>query len=53
MVNLIDEGTEAEAIAQENELVLEFSAFLSSSGQEFNSFGPLGVRRLCFASECM
>ncbi len=51
MIYLIYKSTEAKTVAQENEFVLELSAFFSSSGQELYCLGPLSVRRLCFTSK--
>lgn len=43
MLELVDEDAEAEAVAEEDELVLELCAFLAGAREEGDGEGPFGV----------
>ena len=51
MIDLIDESAEAQAVGEENKLVLEFCAFFARPSEKLDSLGPFCVRRFRLASE--
>ena len=51
MVELVDERAEAEAVAQEDELVLVLGAFLARAGQVLYCARPFAVCRPRLARE--
>ena len=51
MVDLVDERAEAEAVAEEHELVLVLGARLARAREELHRARPLGVRQLRLARE--
>lgn len=51
VVDLVNQGAEAQAVTEEDELVLVLSALLADARQELDSCRPLGVRQLRLARE--
>lgn len=51
VVDLIHQGAEAQAVTEEDELILVLSALLADARQELDSRRPLGVRQLRFTRE--
>lgn len=51
MVDLVHQSAEAQAVTEEDELVLVLSALLANARQELDSRRPFGVRQLRFARE--
>lgn len=51
MLELVDEDAEAEAVAEEDELVLELCAFLAGAREEGDGGGPFGVGEVGGAGE--
>lgn len=53
MIDLIHQGAEPQAVAQQDELVLVLCALPAHAGQELDRLGPLGMRELRLPSERM
>lgn len=51
MVELVNEGTEAHAIAEQHEFVLELRALLTSACEELDCSRPLSMRQPRLASK--
>lgn len=51
VVDFVHQGAEAQAVTEEDELVLVLSALLANARQELDSRRPFGMRQLRFARE--
>ena len=53
VIDLVDQSAEAHTVAQQDKLILVFSALLARTGQELDCLRPFGMRKLGFAREHM